>query len=258
MMNSVFKCLMSAVCAVALPAFGQEEKTGFPTDRAVTVFSAGEGNPYASIRIPALLSIGKGQLLAFAEGRYKNTDQGENDIIMSVSKNGGKTWSRPRAIAKAHGATFNNPCPVYDAKTRTVTVVFQRYPAGVKERQPNIPDGWDDEKCIRNFMIQSRNGGSSWTKPQEITKTTKRPSGVDIMASGPNAGTQLKSGAHKGRLVIPMNEGPFGKWVISCIYSDDGGKSWKLGQPTANMKGMVNETSIAETDNGGKIYRKTT
>ena len=71
MMNSVFKCLMSAVCAVALPAFGQEEKTGFPTDRAVTVFSAGEGNPYASIRIPALLSIGKGQLLAFAEGRYK-------------------------------------------------------------------------------------------------------------------------------------------------------------------------------------------
>lgn len=116
-MNSVFKCLMSAVCAVALPAFGQEEKTGFPTDRAVTVFSAGEGNPYASIRIPALLSIGKGQLLAFAEGRYKNTDQGENDIIMSVSKNGGKTWSRPRAIAKAHGATFNNRALFMTAKT---------------------------------------------------------------------------------------------------------------------------------------------
>ena len=134
MMNSVFKCLMSVACAVALPALGQEEKAGFPTDRAVTVFSAGEGNPYASIRIPALLQIGKGQLLAFAEGRYKNTDQGENDIIMSVSKNGGRTWSSPRAIAKAHGATFNNPCPVYDAKTKTVTVVFQRYPAGVKER----------------------------------------------------------------------------------------------------------------------------
>lgn len=53
---------------------GRENR--FPTDRAVTVFNAGEGNPYASIRIPALLSIGKGQLLAFAEGRYKNTDQG--------------------------------------------------------------------------------------------------------------------------------------------------------------------------------------
>lgn len=95
--------------------------------------------------------------------------------------------------------------------------------------------------------------GSSWTKPEDITKTTKRPTGVDIMASGPNAGTQLKSGSHKGRLVIPMNEGPFGKWVISCIYSDDGGKNWKQGQPTANMKGLVNETSIAETDNGGVV-----
>ena len=95
MMNSMFKFLMGAVCAAVLPAFGQGEKTDFPTDKAVTVFSAGEGNPYASIRIPALLNIGKGQLLAFAEGRYKNTDQGENDIIMSVSKNGGKTWSRP-------------------------------------------------------------------------------------------------------------------------------------------------------------------
>ncbi len=94
MMNSVFKCLMSVACAVALPALGQE-KAGFPTDRAVTVFSAGEGNPYASIRIPALLQIGKGQLLAFAEGRYKNTDQGENDIIMSVSKNGAGRGARP-------------------------------------------------------------------------------------------------------------------------------------------------------------------
>lgn len=94
-MNSVFKCLMSAVCAVALPAFGQDEKADFPTDKAVTVFSAGEGNPYESIRIPALLNIGRGQLLAFAEGRYKNTDQGENDIIMSVSKNGGKTCHVP-------------------------------------------------------------------------------------------------------------------------------------------------------------------
>ena len=28
---------------------------------------------------------------------------------------------------------------------------------------------------------------------------------------------RLKSGPHKGRLVIPMNEGPFGKWVISII-----------------------------------------
>ena len=41
MMNTMFKFLMGAVCAAVLPAFGQGEKTDFPTDKAVTVFSAG-------------------------------------------------------------------------------------------------------------------------------------------------------------------------------------------------------------------------
>ena len=254
MMKSIVRSVAGIICAVALPVFTQEAvQEVFPCDRAVNVFSIGHGNSYASIRIPALISMGPGQLIAFAEGRYKNTDQGQNDIIMSRSKDGGKTWSRSRAIAKSHGATFNNPSPVYDAKSKTITVVFQRYPEGVSERQGNIPDGWDDSRCIRNFMIQSRNGGTSWSKPVEITQTTKRPAGVDIMAFGPNAGVQLKNGPHRGRLLIPANEGPFGKWVISCIYSDDGGKNWKLGNPTTNQQGMVNETSIAETDNGGVV-----
>ncbi len=257
MMKLTVRCIAGVACAVALSAFGKDDAgsqdQGFPCDKAVDVFVAGKGNPYASVRIPALISLGPNQLVAFAEGRYSNTDQGQNDIIMSRSKDGGKTWSRARAIAKSHGATFNNPCPVYDVKSKTITVVFQRYPQGVSERQGNIPDGWENERCIRNFMIQSQNGGSSWSKPVEITETTKRPSGVDIMATGPNSGVQLKNGPHKGRLLIPMNEGPFGKWVISCIFSDDGGKSWKLSKPTTNMQGMVNETSIAETDNGGAV-----
>lgn len=244
--------VLAAACSVCLCASAQEE-TGYPCDKAVDVFSAGEGNPYSSIRIPAMISMGNGQLMAFAEGRYKNTDQGQNDIIMSMSKDGGKTWSKSKVIAKSHGATFNNPSPVYDARSKVITVVFQRYPEGVHERDKDIPDGWKDKKCVLNFMIQSKDGGKTWKKPVDITKTTKRPEGVNIMAFGPNAGAQLKTGPNKGRLVIPMNEGPFGKWVISCIYSDDGGKTWKLSSPTPNMQGLVNETSIAATDNGGVV-----
>ncbi len=237
---------------MVMPVTAQEQ-ADYPLDRAVTVFSAGEENPYASIRIPALITIGKGKLMAIAEGRYQNTDQGMNDIIMSISEDYGKTWGKTRAIAKAEGATFNNPCPVYDAKSKTVTIVFQRYPKGIKERQSGIPHGWKDEKCLRNFMIQSKDGGQTWSAPKDITPTTKRETGVDIMATGPNAGLQMKSGPKKGRLVIPMNEGPFGKWVVSTIVSDDGGNHWRIGKSTNNMKGQVNETSIAETGNGGLV-----
>lgn len=253
-MNSLVTSIIGLACLALLPAQANKENTTkYPTDRAVTVFEAGKNNPYASIRIPALIQVGKGHLIAFAEGRYQNTDQGKNDIIMSVSKNGGKTWGAVRTIAKANGATFNNPCPVFDAKTKTLSVFFQRYPAGVRERQPGIPTGWDDPKCIRNYVIHSKNMGSSWSKPVEVTQTTKRATGVDIMASGPNAGLQLKRGPHKGRLLIPMNEGPFGQWVLSCVYSDDGGKTWQISKPTTNLKGHVNETSIAETDDGGVV-----
>ncbi len=252
-MKTIPGFLLAVASVVVLPLCSEGASEDYPLDKAVTVFSAGEGNPYASIRIPALITIDKGKLMAFAEGRYSNADQGQNDIIMSYSVNGGKTWSKTKVIAKANGATFNNPCPVYDAASKTITVVFQRYPEGVHERDANIPEGWEDKRCIRNFMIQSKNGGTSWSKPVDITSTTKRPTGVTIMASGPNAGVQLTTGPHKGRLLIPMNEGPFGQWTISSIYSDDAGKSWKIGQATNNMTGQVNETSIAELDNGGVV-----
>ncbi|MBR2144957.1 MAG: exo-alpha-sialidase, partial [Akkermansia sp.] len=65
-----------------------------PYSRGIDVFVAGEGNPYASIRIPDIINAG-GILVAMAEGRYQNTDQGQNDLIVSVSKDGGRKWSKP-------------------------------------------------------------------------------------------------------------------------------------------------------------------
>ena len=128
-----------------------------PYGRAVDVFVAGEGNPYASIRIPDIINA-NGLLVAMAEGRYQDTDQGQNDLIVSTSRDGGKTWSKPVVAAASKGATFNNPCLIYDQKANQIVLFFQRYPQGIKERTPDIPTGWKDERCIRNFVSFSRNG----------------------------------------------------------------------------------------------------
>lgn len=235
-----------------LPSSAEE----YPCDRAIPVFQA-TGEPYRSIRIPFLLQVKNGRLLSLAEGRYANTDQGKNDIIMSMSDDDGKTWSKAVSIADAKGATYNNPCPVYDAKSGAIYVFFQRYPSGISERAANIPTGWKDPKAVLNFVIKSTDNGKTWSQPVNVTPTTKRADGVPIMAGGPNAGIQLKDGPKRGRMVIPVNEGPFDKWDITSVYSDNG-KDWKIGNPAPDSKdsngfSRVNETALAETDNGGIV-----
>ncbi len=218
-----------------------------PYGRAVDVFVAGKGNPYASIRIPDIINA-NGTLVAMAEGRYQDTDQGQNDLIVSISKDGGRTWSKPVVAAASKGATFNNPCLIYDRKNNQVVLFFQRYPEGVKERTKDIPTGWKDERCIRNFVCFTKNG-KKWTKPRDITRFTKND-GVTITCSGPNPGVQLTRGEHKGRLVVPLNEGPFGNWTLAAAYSDNGGKTWSIGKKSDAGRG-INEVSIVETEEGG-------
>lgn len=220
-----------------------------PYERAVDVFVAGKDNPYKSIRIPCITNAG-GLLVAMAEGRYENSDQGRNDLIVSVSKDG-KKWSKPVVAASSQGATFNNPCLIYDKEARQIVLLFQRYPAGVKERSSDIPAGWEGERCIRNFVSVSKNG-RKWSKPKDVTEFTKHADAT-ITCSGPNPGVQLTRGEHKGRLVVPFNEAKgFGNWVLTAAYSDDHGKTWQVGEKTPEGRG-INEVSIAETDEGGVI-----
>ncbi len=248
------------LCAAALLAAGpvsplvptaraEAAVAAAPHESTVVVFQAGEGNEYKSIRIPDIIKAGS-RLIATAEGRYENTDQGRNDLIVSVSEDGGKTWSKPTVAAASSGATFNNPCLIYDAEADQVVLFFQRYPQGVHERDKNIPTGWEDARCIRNFVCFSKDG-KTWTEPRDITKDTKNE-GVTITCSGPNPGVQIKHGKHKGRLVVPLNEGPFGNWTLAAAYSDDHGKTWHIGKKSADKKG-INEVSIAETDDGGLV-----
>ena len=219
-----------------------------PYDHAKDVFKAKEDNSYPSIRIPSIINA-NGLLIAAAEGRKRATDQGSNDIIVSVSRDNGKTWSKPTlAASDPEQGTYNNPYLIYDAVKKQVVLFFQYYPPGVSERG-TISPGWKDPKTLRNFVCFSKNG-KRWSKPKDVTETTKHEDAA-ITCSGPNSGVQISRGAHKGRLVVVFNEAvKFGDWVLTAAYSDDGGKTWKLGQKSESGKG-INEVSVAETDKGG-------
>lgn len=248
-MKHILAYTSAAVALIAAPcAYAAEENA--PIDHAVTVFNAGEGNPYKSIRIPSLINAGGKFLVALAEGRYNNADQGRNDIIVSVSEDGGRTWSAPTIAAEAKGSTFNNPYIMYDPATEQLVLFFQCYPPGVSEQGKVKPaPGWENPQSLRNLVCFSKDG-KSWTAPQDVTSATKHADAV-ITCSGPNPGVVLTRGAHKGRLVVVFNEAPkFGNWHLTAAYSDDHGKTWTLGEKSQSGMG-INEVSVAETEQGG-------
>lgn len=241
-----------AVCALVGTAFAKKggEKAE-SRESAVTVFSSADGGPHKSMRIPCIVNAG-GLLIAAAEGRYSHGDQAQNDIVVSVSKNGGKTWSAPAIAAKSDGgSTFNNPCLIYDPATKQTTLLFQRYPKGVKERD-GLPLDLQDEKALRSFVCFSKNG-KKWTMPIEVTAATRHKD-CRTHCSGPNPGVLLTRGERKGRQVVVFNEAEqFGNWHVTAAYSDDHGKTWKVGSGRSAGGHGINEVSSVETEDGGVL-----
>ena len=201
---------------------------------ATAVFTAGEDG-YHTYRIPALLISQKGTLLAFCEGRKNNRrDHGDVDLLLKRSSDGGFTWSKARIVYEEGGTastTIGNPCPVQDKATGTIHLTFCRNNDTV-------------------FVTRSTDDGARWSDPTEITSQVKK-AGWGWYATGPGVGIQLTRGPQKGRLVIPCDhrEKVNGPWVMMShvFYSDDQGKTWKLG---ASVAPHTDECQVAELTDG--------
>ena len=216
---------------------------------------------YHTYRIPALLTTGKGTLLAFCEGRKDSrSDHGDIDLLIRRSTDGGETWSRQQVVWDDGGNTCGNPCPVLDQETGTIWLLLTHNPGDEGLREILQP-GARGTRTV--WVTSSEDDGMTWAPPREITATTKKPD-WDWYATGPGVGIQLQHGPDKGRLVIPCDYSypapspdeavhsygdpppAFGSHVI---YSDDHGKSWHLG---GNIQPHANECQVAELT-GGRI-----
>ncbi len=222
------------------------------------VFVSGKEG-YASIRIPAVLATKAGSVLAFAEGRQRPTDQAENDIIMKRSADGGLTWGPLKLLHDDGAHSLNNPTVVQDRNSGRLFLWYQRIPGHLKEHSAGTATGLDGPDIYRNFILTSDNDGQTWSSPQDVTSTTKRPIRATTIASGPGSGIQLTRGPHKNRLIIPFNEGPYGKWQNYAVFSDDGGQTWTYGDDVPGAlvpdgkggeRSQINEVQMVELADG--------
>jgi sialidase-1 len=214
---------------------------------------------YKSIRIPSVVVTKKGFVLAFAEGRAADADQAGNSIILKRSRDEGRTWSPLELIADDGSNSLNNPTAVIEQKSGRVFLMYQRIPAHMKERDNSVETGYEGTNVYRNFITWTDDDGATWTKPLDITRTTKRPTRATTIASGPGIGIQLTRGPHKGRLIIPFNEGPYHQWNNFAVFSDDSGRTWKWGEdvpgafvPDSKLgqRSQINEVQMVELSDG--------
>jgi sialidase-1 len=219
--------------------------SGAPTLELVDVFISGQGG-YHTYRIPAVIKAADGKLLAFCEGR-KNAggDSGDIDLLLKRSSDNGRSWSPTQVVWDDAANTCGNPCPVLDESTGTLWLLLTHNRG--EDHQRDIAAR--TAKGTRTVWVtHSKDHGSSWAKPIEITASTKDPSWT-WYATGPGVGIQIKYGRHKDRLVIPCDhnyDDPTERKHLSgshAIYSDDHGMTWKLG---GTIRPRVNECQVAE------------
>ncbi len=190
---------------------------------------------YHTYRIPAIARTPAGTLLAFCEGRKTSPrDHGDIDLLVKRSSDGGRTWSAQQIVYEEGGTaeiTIGNPCPVVEQATGAVWLPFCR----------------DNRRVL---ITRSTDDGIRWSWPVEITPYVKRPE-WGWVATGPGVGIQLASGPHRGRLLIPcdhqtLSEGrPVKRSHV--FYSDDHGRSWRLGGWVADH---TDECQVVETAGG--------
>ncbi|WP_199169898.1 sialidase family protein [Rhodopirellula bahusiensis] len=199
---------------------------------------------YPAIRIPSIVTTHQGTLLAFAEGR-QGGDHSENDLIMKRSTDNGSTWSDVVILNEQGQLSLNNPQAVVLESGR-VLLMYQRSKLG----EHKASDGYGPDSYF-TFIQTSDDDGQSWSDPRDVSEQVKRELIVTSVAAGPGIGIVLNHGPKKGRILMPMNQGPFNNWRVYAAYSDDHGTTWHIGDVApGDGKGHGNEVQMVELSDG--------
>ena len=208
-------------------------------------------------RIPALLTLQNGDILAFADRRYNGSGDLPNRIEVYVKKstNNGTNWGAekqvtPTSLSKSDG--YGDTAAVLDKKTGDVIAVVAHGQGFFKSTSKDP---------IRIITIRSRNNGESWEAPIDITSQiygagcgdlTRRNWQAAFVTSG--NGLQLRNGRLCFVLVVRETTQTATKSIKNYLmYSDDGGHKWKVSRGSPRNDNGGNEAKVVELNQDGHL-----
>ncbi len=204
------------------------------------VFVGGESG-YHTYRIPALVISNAGTILAFCEGRKDNAgDQGNIDLVLKRSHDGGITWDAIQQVHEEGGdapIAIGNPVPVVVHDDDTIHLLFTR-------------------NNKRLFYTQSEDDGLTWRAPRELT---------DILAdvpfpwlrigTGPVHGIQLRN----SQLAVPIwycDGEPHARekrYRAGILLGNATGTTWQAGGIVPENIPKLNECTVLERKDGSLL-----
>ena len=187
---------------------------------------------YGLCRIPGIVATEKKTLLCYYEARSDFRDWASIDIKVLRSTDAGDSFETVLVI-DGEGDTLNNPVMI--VKGDTIHFLYLR-------------------KYKHLYYRKSTDDGKTFSEPVEITDVLSSDGHpYTVAATGPGHGI-----VHNGDLLIPLWRGynptnPIAHQPthIMSIYSEDDGKSWKLGEMIGNDVLLnANESAFALTGDG--------
>lgn len=238
--------LLSVFAMTAVLSLSAAEET---TTRQHLYESGTDG--YKCYRIPTIVVSNAKTVLAFAEARKNGcSDTGDIDLMVRRSTDGGNTWGEKILVWDDGANVCGNPSAVVDKVSGRI-FLFSTWNLG-SDHESQIINGTSKE-TRRVFYLYSDDDGLTWSRPTDVTSTTKKPEWM-WYATGPVHGIQMKNPKFKNRIVMAANYSLLRDSTMAqmpyyshVIYSDDLGKNWTLGGTTP-LGG--NECTVVELSSG--------
>ena len=233
----------------------QTTNTYITKSTKVMVFPLQSGKNY--YRIPTLIQLTNGDLLAFADkriGGIGDVNAAPIETVYKKSKDNGKTWSQEVRISPSTSDRFRSygdGAYCVDRKTGNIICLV----VGDEGFLSSKPD-----KPIKTRLIIGRNNGATWDAPIDITdkiygvncKDPDRKTWNGAFTTSGN-GVQLRN----GRIMFVLNVRKSDKvspLYNHVLYTDDGGATWKVskGAPdiSKNPSRGGSEAKIVELNDG--------